>query len=100
MIAIKIICKTINRPAIDQTGSLNRFIDPLGASIYRCNKIARNFLLLSKRNHAILPVGNLKVDRSMKEKPDVLQGTLALMVHVRGIRGIRRCIEQISRDLA
>ena len=28
----------------------------------------------------MIPVGNLKVDRSMKENPDVLQGTLALMV--------------------
>jgi hypothetical protein len=36
----------------------------------------------------------------MKEKPDVLQGTLALMVHVRGILGTPRRIEQISRDLA
>jgi hypothetical protein len=36
----------------------------------------------------------------MKEKPDVLQGTLALMVHVGGIRGIARRIEQISEDLA
>ena len=43
-------------------------------------KIAQNFLLLSKRNRAIIPVGNLKVGPSMKEKPDVLQGTLALMV--------------------
>ena len=37
-------------------------------------------MLLSKRNRAILPVGNLKVAPFMKEKPDVLQGTLALMV--------------------
>jgi hypothetical protein len=36
--------------------------------------------LLSQRNRAILPVGNLKVVLFMKEKPDVLQGTLALMV--------------------
>jgi PadR family transcriptional regulator PadR len=42
--------------------------------------MAQNFLLLSKRNHANLPVGNLKVGPSMKEKPDVVQGTLALMV--------------------
>jgi hypothetical protein len=40
----------------------------------------QNLLLLSKRSYAIIPVGNLKVDSSMKEKPDVLQGTLALMV--------------------
>jgi hypothetical protein len=34
-------------------------------------KIAQNFLLLSKRTRAILPVGNLKVVPFMKEKPDV-----------------------------
>ena len=65
-----------------------------------------NFLLLSKRTHAILPVGNLKVGLSMKEKPDVLQGTLALMVlktlDVLGPQhgyGIARRIEQISGDI-
>ena len=65
-----------------------------------------NFLLLSKRNRAILPVGNLKVGPSMKEKPDVLQGTLALMVlktlDVLGPQhgyGIARRIEQISGDI-
>jgi hypothetical protein len=36
--------------------------------------------LLSKRNRAILPVGTLKVGPFIKEKPDVLRGTLALMV--------------------
>jgi hypothetical protein len=36
--------------------------------------------LFSKRNRAIIPVGNLKVEFPLKEKPDVLQGTLALMV--------------------
>jgi hypothetical protein len=36
--------------------------------------------LLSKRSHVIIPVGNLKVGPSVKEKPDVLQGTLALML--------------------
>ena len=68
--------------------------------------IAQNFLLLSKRNHAIIPVGNLKVGSSMKEKPDVLQGTLALMVlktlDVLGPQhgyGIARRIEQISGDI-
>jgi hypothetical protein len=49
---------------------------PLGLT----SKGRANFLLLSKRNYAILPVENLKVCPSMKEKPDVLQGTLALMV--------------------
>ncbi len=65
-----------------------------------------NFLLLSKRNHGIIPVGNLKVGLPMKEKPDVLQGTLALMVlktlDVLGPQhgyGIARRIEQISGDL-
>jgi PadR family transcriptional regulator, regulatory protein PadR len=65
-----------------------------------------NFLLLSKMNHAILPVGNLEVGPSVKEKPDVLQGTLALMVlktlDVLGPQhgyGIARRIEQISGDV-
>jgi DNA-binding PadR family transcriptional regulator len=63
-------------------------------------------MLLSKRKHAIIPVGNLKVGLQMKEKPDVLQGTLALMViktlDVLGPQhgwGIARRIEQISGDL-
>jgi PadR family transcriptional regulator PadR len=66
----------------------------------------KNFLLLSKRSRAIIPVGNLKVELPMKEKPDVLQGTLALMVlktlDVLGTQhgwGIARRIEQISGDL-
>ena len=66
----------------------------------------QNFLLLSKRKHAIIPVGNLKVKVPMKEKPDVLQGTLALMVlktlDLLGPQhgyGIARRIEQISGDL-
>jgi PadR family transcriptional regulator, regulatory protein PadR len=65
-----------------------------------------NFLLLSKRRRAIIPVGNLNVELSMKEKPDVLQGTLALMVlktlDLLGPQhgyGIARRIEQISGDL-
>src|SRR5271163_2942899 len=66
----------------------------------------KNFLLLSKRKHGIIPVGNLKVGLPMKEKPDVLQGTLALMVlktlDILGPQhgyGIARRIEQISGDL-
>jgi PadR family transcriptional regulator PadR len=66
----------------------------------------QSFLLLSKRNHDIIPVGNLKVGPSMKENPDVLQGTLALMVlktlDVLGPQhgyGIARRIEQISGDI-
>jgi len=54
----------------------------------------------------IVPVGNLKVVLFMKAKPDVLQGTLALMVlktlEVLGQQhgyGIARRIEQISGDL-
>src|SRR5208282_4404187 len=69
-------------------------------------KKVQKFLLLSKRKHAIVPVGNLKVALPMKEKPDVLQGTLALMVlktlDVLGPQhgwGIARRIEQISGDL-
>src|ERR1700675_793444 len=69
-------------------------------------KKGHNFLLLSKRKHAIIPVGNLKVGLPMKEKPDVLQGTLALMVlktlDVLGPQhgyGVARRIEQISGDL-
>ena len=68
--------------------------------------MAQNFLLPSKRNRATLPVGNLKVGPYMKEKTDVLQGTLALMVlktlDVLGPQhgyGIARRIEQISGDV-
>jgi len=70
------------------------------------SKDRANLLLLSKRNHDIIPVGNLKVGLLMKEKPDVLQGTLALMVlktlDVLGPQhgyGIARRIEQISGDV-
>jgi PadR family transcriptional regulator PadR len=70
------------------------------------SKDRANFLLLSKRNHAIIPVGNQKVGFAMKEKPDVLQGTLALMVlKTLGVLGpqhgygIARRIEQISGDI-
>ena len=70
-------------------------------------KKLQNLLLLSKRKHAnIIPVGNLKMGLPMKEKPDVLQGTLALMVlktlDLLGPQhgyGIARRIEQISGDL-
>ena len=62
-------------------------------------------LLLSQRKCAILPVGNQN-GGDMKEKADVLQGTLALMVlktlDVLGPQhgyGIARRIEQISRDV-
>jgi PadR family transcriptional regulator, regulatory protein PadR len=69
-------------------------------------KIVLNFMLFSKRKHAIIPVGNLEVELPMKDKPDVLQGTLALMVlktlDLLGPQhgyGIARRIEQISGDL-
>jgi PadR family transcriptional regulator PadR len=69
-------------------------------------KKVQNFLLFSKRKHGIVPVGNLKVTFQMKEKPDVLRGTLALMVlktlDVLGPQhgyGVARRIEQISGDL-
>ena len=62
--------------------------------------------MLSKRTHAILSVGNLKVGPSMNEKPDILQGMLALMVLktlvVPGSQhgyGIARRIKQISGDI-
>jgi PadR family transcriptional regulator PadR len=62
------------------------------------------YLLLSHRKCAILPVGNQN-GGGMKEKTDVLQGTLALMVlktldvlgPLHGY-GIARRIEQISGD--
>src|SRR5271170_940038 len=93
----------VHRPSL-RFGSLN--IRAGHALI--CLRLVRlqHCLLLSKRNHAIIPVGNLKVGPSMKEKPDVLQGTLALMVlktlDVLGPQhgyGIARRIEQISGDL-
>src|SRR5260370_16119254 len=68
------------------------------------------YLLLSQRKYAILPVGNQNggttFNTKMKQKTDVLQGTLALMVlktlDVLGPQhgyGIARRIEQISGDL-
>jgi PadR family transcriptional regulator PadR len=66
-----------------------------------------NYLLFSQRNYAILPVGNQNGGAAfMKQKTDVLQGTLALMVlktldvlgPLHGY-GIARRIEQISGDL-
>src|ERR1700683_4252648 len=69
-------------------------------------KKIQKFLLLSKRKHVIIPVGNLKGGLPMKEKPDVLQGTLTLMVlktlDLLGPQhgyGIARRIEQISGDI-
>jgi PadR family transcriptional regulator, regulatory protein PadR len=76
--------------------------------IYLLSGCARSdiVLLFSKRKYVIIPVGNLKVELPMKEKPDVLQGTLALMVlktlDLLGPQhgyGIARRIEQISGDL-
>ncbi len=69
-------------------------------------KKGQSFLLVSKMKHVIIHVGTLKVELPMKEKPDVLQGTLALMVlktlDLLGPQhgyGIARRIEQISGDL-
>jgi PadR family transcriptional regulator len=63
------------------------------------------YLLLSQRKYAILPVVN-QHGGAMKQKSDVLQGTLALMVlktlDVLGPQhgyGVARRIEQISRDV-
>src|ERR1035438_2008340 len=63
------------------------------------------YLLPSQRKCAIIPVGNQKGE-AMKEKTDVRQGTLGLMVlktlDVLGTLhgyGIARRIEQISGDL-
>src|SRR5271155_2729279 len=66
---------------------------------------SESHLLLSQRECVILPVGNQN-GGAMKEKTDVLQGTLALMVlktldvlgSLHGY-GIARRIEQISGDL-
>jgi PadR family transcriptional regulator PadR len=63
------------------------------------------YLLLSQRTCAIIPVGNQNGE-AMKEKMDVRQGTLGLMVlktldvlgPLHGY-GIARRIEQISGDL-
>jgi PadR family transcriptional regulator, regulatory protein PadR len=64
-----------------------------------------NYLLLSQRKSGILPVGNQN-GKAMKQKTDVQQGTLGLMVlktlEVLGPLhgyGIARRIEQISGDL-
>src|SRR5271156_3313811 len=66
----------------------------------------KNLLLLSQRTCLIIPVGNLKVGMAVKEKSEVMQGTLALMVlktlDALGPQhgwGIARRIEQISGDL-
>jgi transcriptional regulator len=63
-----------------------------------------HYLLLSQRKGGMLPVGNQKSD-AMKQKKDVRQGTLGLMVlrtlDVLGPQhgyGIARRIEQISGD--
>src|SRR5271168_2998074 len=66
---------------------------------------APKYLLLSQRKCGTIPVGNQNV-KPMKQKTDVLQGTLALMVlrtldvlgPLHGY-GIARRIEQISGDL-
>jgi len=76
---------------------------------HRFLRYADTALLLSQRKRGILPVGKLdgRLTREcMKQKLDVLQGTLALMIlkildvlgPLHGY-GIARRIEQISRDV-
>jgi PadR family transcriptional regulator, regulatory protein PadR len=63
-------------------------------------------LLCSQRKHGIVPVGNQNDEELMKQKTDVHQGTLALMVlktldvlgPLHGY-GVARRIEQISGEL-
>ena len=90
------ILETLSAPSISAPGRYSRRVD--GWAIPR-------FLLLSQMSRDTLPVGNQK-DSRMKEKTDVRQGTLALMVlktldvlgPLHGY-GIARRIEQISGDL-
>src|SRR5947209_8417434 len=77
----------------------------LGSRSFLASTASTTFLLFSQRKCAILPVGNQN-EGAMKQKTDVLQGTLALMVlktlDVLGTLhgyGIARRIEQISGDL-
>jgi PadR family transcriptional regulator PadR len=80
-------------------GRLYEFREP------RDHAAGMTFLLFSKRKCGILPVGNQN-GGAMKQKTDVLQGTLALMVlktldvlgPLHGY-GVARRIEQISGDL-
>jgi PadR family transcriptional regulator PadR len=80
-------------------GRLYEFREP------RDQAAGMTFLLFSKRKCGILPVGNQN-GGAMKQKTDVLQGTLALMVlktldvlgPLHGY-GVARRIEQISGDL-
>jgi hypothetical protein len=75
--------------------------------VYRLSKDRAKSPVVFQWNRAIIPVGNLKVGPSMKENPDVLQGTLALMVlktldALGPQHGYGDCpprIEQISRDV-
>jgi PadR family transcriptional regulator len=99
------------RESVPADGSLEQCRQPSDESPKYVTALDGEFrsvdvLLLSKRTHVSIPVGNLKVGFAMKEKPDVLQGTLALMVlktlDVLGPQhgwGIARRIEQISGDL-
>jgi PadR family transcriptional regulator, regulatory protein PadR len=98
----------VNRSRLRATpASMHSVLAVPDSSSWVCRrKKVQHFLLFSKTKRAIIPVGNLKVRFPMKEKPDVLQGTLALMVlktlDVLGPQhgyGIARRIEQISGDL-
>src|ERR1017187_5081340 len=51
MIAIRIICKTINPPAKGQTGIFNLFIETPPQQIYECNGVAEENAM---RNHSRL----------------------------------------------
>src|SRR5580698_895951 len=83
------------------------FENPHGEGLQAPNQIPpARLLLLSKRDCVMIRVGNLKGGLFMGEKPDVMQGTLALMVlktlDTLGPQhgyGIARRIEQISGDL-
>jgi PadR family transcriptional regulator, regulatory protein PadR len=72
----------------------------------QCNGKAPIDLLCSQREHGIVPVGNQNDEELMKQKTEVHQGTLALMVlktldvlgPLHGY-GVARRIEQISGEL-
>jgi PadR family transcriptional regulator len=77
-----------------------------GSSPFLESAEQETYLLLSQRRCGIVPVGNQNGGGAMKQKTDVQQGTLALMVlktldvlgSLHGY-GIARRIEQISGDL-
>jgi hypothetical protein len=60
-----------------------------GRDSIRVHVAGFGYLLLSQRKYGILSVGNQEED-AMKEKKDVPQGTLALMV-LKRLHGLDRC---------